>query len=92
MACLAAVAVDLTWNPPPPGDQVKATVVQVMELPSSNVFTFSASGQVISIPGGTEDRVFRAAHSNDFGIGPWTSWQAAPKGLSGFKLLVPLAP
>lgn len=92
LAAYTAMAVDLTWNPPPPADQVKMTVVQVMDIPSSNITTFSTTNAVITIPGGTDARVFRAAWSNDFGLGGWSTWQAPPHGLSGLKLLVPLSP
>jgi hypothetical protein len=91
VAAVTTLAVDLTWNPPPASDQVQRTFVQVMDLPSSNVTTFSTTNPVITVPGGVSDRRFRLAHSNVFGLSEWTPWVATPAEVAGIKVSFPLA-
>lgn len=92
VAALAAAAVELTWNPPPPAEQVQATFLQVMDLPSSNITTFSTTNPTIVIPGGTANRRFRVAHSNEVGLANWTLWVSTPSEASGIKVIIPLTP
>lgn len=87
-----AVAAQIGWDPPPPSENVKVTLVQVMELPSSNVVTYASTNLSVTIAGGLASRAFRAAHSNDFGLGEWTKWHAVPAGVTNLKAIVSLVP
>lgn len=89
---MAAKSAQLGWDPPPPGDAVKVTLLQVMDLPSSNVVTYASTNLTVTIPGGIAGRMFRAAHSNDFGLGEWTKWHAVPAGVTNLKAIVALVP
>lgn len=91
-AAFAVTAVELTWNPPPVADRVQATYLQVMDLPSSNITTFSTNGPAIVIPGTSANRLFRVAHSNEVGLANWTAWVSVPEQASGIKIIVPLVP
>lgn len=89
---VAAAAVEVSWDPPKSTDGVRSTVLQVMEVGSSNVTTFATSATSIVIPGNASGRLFRIAHSNDVGLGDWTPWSAPPGAATGLKVIVPLVP
>lgn len=92
LGAASAIGVELAWDPPQANDQVQRTVIQVMDLATSNVVTHSSTGLSLVIPGVASGRVFRAAHSNAFGLSEWTPWRNVPGVVGGFRLVIPLEP